>query len=415
MIRRPFSLLLLVTVLAALIGCQGGGEAQPEPVVQSDPMPRGLLVALAQFEVGPDGKVLPKPKDARLEMLVNRGKGWEVEAIEDGDSNVFHKAMVYDPGTGGPGILTVGGTGAYVKLWRKGGEGFEAETLWTEDFGGKWSRMREAEAGDILGDGRNVLAVVTHDQGVVALLAPKDGEWEVMRLDAEADTIVHEVELGDLDNDGVIEVYATPSEPNKMDGTPQPGKVVRYVPAKGEGRTVVADLGMRHAKEILVADVDADGTDELYVSIEAVEGGSLEIRRYDAGTDPARGLLIATLDDQLCRFLTPGDLDGDGKQEIVAAAYKSGLWLLKPESDPTLPWAVSSIDRASSGFEHAAIVTDLDEDGRDELYVASDNDGEIRRYDYEDGEFNRQTIHKREVPKSVFTWNLMPVDVGLID
>jgi hypothetical protein len=76
---------------------------------------------------------------------------------------------------------------------------------------------------------------------------------------------------------------------------------------------------------------------------------------------------------------------------------------------------VSSIDRASSGFEHAAIVTDLDGDGRDELYVASDNDGEIRRYDHEGGEFKRQTIHTREVPKSVFTWNLMPVEVGLVD
>jgi hypothetical protein len=358
MMRRSFSMLLLAALAATFLACGvgGGDETQPEPVAQTDPMPRGLLVALAQFEVGPDGKVLPKPKDARLEVLMNRGQGWEVVALEDGDSNVFHKAMVYDPGTGGPGILTLGGTGAFVKLWRKGAEGFEAETLWTEDFGGKWSRMRESEAGDILGDGRHVLAVATHDQGVVSLVAPAEGGWEVTRLDEEADTIVHEVELGDLDNDGVLEVYATPSEPNKLDGTPQTGKVVRYVPAKGEGRTVVADLGMRHAKEILVADVDADGTDELYVSIEAVEGGSLEIRRYDAGTDPARGMLIATLDDQLCRFLTPGDLDGDGRKEIVAAAHKSGLWLLRPESDPTLPWAVSSIDRASSGFEQALLV-----------------------------------------------------------
>ena len=31
---------------------------------------------------------------------------------------------------------------------------------------------------------------------------------------------------------------------------------------------MVADLGDRHAKEILVGDVDGDGTDELYVSVE---------------------------------------------------------------------------------------------------------------------------------------------------
>ena len=33
----------------------------------------------------------------------------------------------------------------------------------------------------------------------------------------------------------------------------------RYVPAKNEGRKVVADLGDRHATEILVADVDGEG------------------------------------------------------------------------------------------------------------------------------------------------------------
>ena len=48
------------------------------------------------------------------------------------------------------------------------------------------------------------------------------------------------------------------------------------MPAAGEGRTVVGDLGNRHAKEILVDDVDGDGTDELYVA--ADEQG--EVRRY---------------------------------------------------------------------------------------------------------------------------------------
>ena len=193
-----------------------------------------------------------------------------------------------------------------------------------------------------------------------------------------------------------------------MDGTPQPGKVVRYIPALDEGRTVVADLGDRHAKEILVADIDGDGTDELYVSVEAVSGGDVEIRRYDADTDPTGGKVIATLDDTLCRFLTAGDVDGDGSQEMVAAAFKSGLWLLRP-GEPA--WAVESIDKESSGFEHAAILTDLDEDGVDELYVASDRDGEIRRYVWRDGQAERQVIHRHTDGLSRFTWNLMPVPV----
>ncbi len=236
----------------------------------------------------------------------------------------------------------------------------------------------------------------------------RQGGFTVEELDREGNTFVHEIEIGDLTGDGTLEIYATPSEPNKMDGTPQPGKVVRYIPAVDEGRTVVADLGDRHAKEILVADIDGDGTDELYVSVEAVSGGDVEIRRYDADTDPTGGKVIATLDDTLCRFLTAGDIDGDGNQEMVAAAFKSGLWLLRP-GQPA--WSVESIDKESSGFEHAAILTDLDEDGVDELYVASDRDSEIRRYVWRDGKAERQVIHRHTDGLSRFTWNLMPAAV----
>ena len=137
----------------------------------------------------------------------------------------------------------------------------------------------------------------------------------------------------------MIEIYATPSEPNRLDGSVQSGHVTRYVPAEKEGRSVVADLGNRHAKEILVGDIDGDGRDELYVSVEASTSGSgaatrivepVEIRRYDADTDPKARNVIATLDDRLTRFLTAGDVDGDGKKEMVAAGFKSGLWLLRP-------------------------------------------------------------------------------------
>jgi len=375
---------------------------------------RGLLVALSQFEVTPAGRVLPKPKAALLEMLVPADGMWKVLSLEDEESNVFHKAMTYDAGDG-PRILTLGGTAAALKLWSKKGDEFVPEVVWRKDFGGKFSRMREAEVADLYGDGRAVLAVATHDQGVVALVSPdRDAGWKVEQIDRQQRTFVHEIEIGDLNGDGVLEVYATPSEPNLLDGRPQPGKVVRYVPAKGGERVVVADLADRHAKEILVDDVDGDGRDELYVSVEAVSGGTLEIRRYDAGTDPSGGKVVARLQDRLCRFLTAGDVEGDGRRELVAAGAKSGLWLLRPPADSKAEWKLTSIDRNSSGFEHAALLTDLDDDGADELYVASDDQGEIRRYVWRQGRFQKEVIRKRAVPDSVFTWNLNPVPLGLL-
>jgi hypothetical protein len=367
------------------------------------------VLALARFEKGDRG---PVPQPARLGILVPGRDGWTWRSVDDPASNVFHKAMAYEVEAGRTGVLTAGGTAAILKVWLPGGD---TRTLWESDFGGAFSRMRDVEVVDVYGTGSPDLVVATHDQGVVAVVSPDGaGGFRAVELDREPDTIVHEVEAGDLDGDGVVEVYATPSLPNKLDGTPQPGEVVRYVPAKGEGRTVVAALGDRHAKEILVSDVDGDGRDELYASVEAVSGGQVEIRRYDAGTDPAAGIAIASLADSLCRFLTAGDVDGDGRREMVAAAHKSGLWLLRPGADPRGEWQVELVDRESSGFEHAAVLTDLDGDGVDELYVANDKGGEVNRYVWREGTPVKTVLYTHPGGLSGFTWNIMPVPVAAL-
>nr|MCS5636699.1 VCBS repeat-containing protein [Myxococcota bacterium] len=381
-------------------------------------LPQALVLGLAQFP--PLGKGPPKPLPATMTFLVRRGGEWRVSEIEDVDSDVFHKVLAYRTPDGEQHLLSGGGTKAMLKLWRKTPQGHVAETLWEKDFGGRFSRMRDIEVGDLYGDGRQVIAIATHDQGVVALVVPEGDGYAVEELDQEADTFVHEIELGDLDGDGVLEVYATPSEPNRLDGSTQSGRVTRYVPAKGEGRVVVADLGDRHAKEIFVDDLDGDGRDELYVIVEGnydkktkALTRKLEIRRYEAGTDPAGGAVIGEFDDYLGRFLTAGDLDGDGQPELVAALKSVGVWLLRPGSDPTAPWKTELIDRESGGFEHASIIADLDADGRDELYVVSDKDAEIRRYTWEAGERRREVIHERTHGNTVFTWNIMPVPASL--
>jgi len=382
-----------------------------------DSLPSGLLLAYSQFQVV-DGKATAKPGPARLDILTREGGEWKTETVEDAQSNVFHKAMMLTPRGQAPGILSLGGSGAYVKLWRRAKGKLQASTIWHAEFGGKFNRMRDAEIADLYGDGTPTIAVATHDQGVVAVVRQRANNWRVQRIDEKKDTFVHEIEIGDLDKDGVLEVYATPSEPNKLDAEAQHGEVVRYVPKKGEGPTIVADLGKRHAKEIYVGDVDGDGTDELYVAVEALtkgRGASLEIlepveiRRYDAGTPPDAKVIIATIPDRLCRFLTAGDVDGDGKKEMVAASFSKGLWLLRPGKDPKSEWGVESIDRDSGGFEHAALLTDLDGDGTDELYVAADVQGELRRYVWARGRAKREVILKRDIPMSRMTWNIMPV------
>jgi hypothetical protein len=399
--RQRLVLLLVLPMITILAGCAKAPVA--------DPLPNGLLLSLAVLESGPSG---PVPQPAQLGILTHDGNGWSYRFIEDEDSNVFHKGMVYTPTTGESRILTAGGTKAMVKLWDPSGN---QETLWEKDFGGKFSRMRDLEVADINADGFTDIAVATHDQGVVAVLyGDGSGGFTAEELDAEPNTFVHEVEVGFFNDAATTEIYTTPSLPNKLDGTPQPGFVTRYIPGAEEIRRVVADLGDRHAKEILVEDVDGDGRDELYVSVEAVAGGRVEILRFDADTDPAEGILITSLDDTLTRFLTAGDVDGDGINEMVAAASKSGLWLLRPGGDPRAEWSIESIDRNSGGFEHASILTDLDGDGLDELYVANDDEGEVNRYVWQDGSPVRELLYTHPEGLSGFTWNIMPAPLSLI-
>jgi hypothetical protein len=422
----------LLAAAAALFACGSGEEAPPAkpapeappaavaPAPQQPPadLPRGIALALAQFQTV-DGK--PVPGAARLEFLYRKGGAWHMSSWEDEESNVFHKAMLYE-GAQGPSILSLGGTAAIVKTWTRSGETLEGTTHWREDFGGRFSRMRDAEVADLYGDGGASIAVATHDQGVVAVLRPQAaGGFEKIELDRQTDIFVHEIEIGDLDGDGVLEVYATPSEPNRLEGEEaQAGDVVRYVPATGAERAVVAALGDRHAKEILVEDVDGDGRDELYVSVEGSMGAdkrlanSVEIRRFEAETAPDAGAVIATLTDRLSRFITVGDVDGDGRKEMVVATFSSGVWLLRPGEDPNGAWKTELIDRDSKGFEHAAILTDLDGDGRDELYVASDHHKQVRRYVWDGTRLKREVIYKRPDARPIFTWNLMPLPISLI-
>lgn len=112
--------------------------------------------------------------------------------------------------------------------------------------------------------------------------------------------------------------------------------------------------------------------------------------------------MIATIDDNQCRFLCAGDVDRDGKVELVASAMTSGIWLLKEQGDGS--WRVTQIDAASSGYEHATCLADIDGDGIEEIIVASDDQGELREYKWNGTSFTKSIISP--IPKGRITWNV---------
>ena len=169
-------------------------EAPPEkptPAESSEARANGLLLAYSQFQVV-DGKATAKPGPARLDILTYEAGEWKTETVEDAQSNVFHKAMMLTPRGQAPGILTLGGSGAYVKLWRRDKGELQPSTLWHAEFGGKFNRMRDAEIADLYGDGTPAIAVATHDQGVVAVLRAVPVRGRVRRQRVPRGPVVRE-------------------------------------------------------------------------------------------------------------------------------------------------------------------------------------------------------------------------------
>ena len=271
------------------------------------------------------------------------------------------------------------------------------------------------EVGDVTGDDQPEIVVVTHDQGVVAVLSKQEENWAADTIDQKEDTFVHEVEIGDVDGDGQNEIFATPSAPNTIDGSPQPGWVVMYKHTDdGFEKSTVAESDTRHYKEILVSDVDGDGRPELYAVLEAGLGKDpkaaeqVEIQQYRFDDDgKATKQVVATLPDKQCRFLHAGDVDGDGKNELVASAFKSGVWVIRPGDGE---WATECIDPDSSGYEHASALADMDADGTPEIYVAADDQHEVRVYAWNGSEFERTMLF--DLAPGDITFGLMAVTDG---
>jgi hypothetical protein len=257
----------------------GPGPAAAAPAT----LDQALLLALSVFPAGPDGKPGKKPGDATLLILRREAGRWVHEVLQDAESNVFHKAVPFRLPGREPGLLTISGNAARLRLWRRGATGWGSETLWAPSFGGTHNRLRDMELADFDLDGQPEIVLATHDQGVVAVVNVAHREIQVRELDREPDTFVHEVEVGDLDGDGLPDILATPSHPNTLRDEPQPGQIRHYT-ADGQ-REVFVDLGDRHAKEVLIADLDTDGQPEVYASVEGRMRGralvaSVEVRRF---------------------------------------------------------------------------------------------------------------------------------------
>jgi hypothetical protein len=345
-----------------------------------------LLLSEARFFTR-DGKPVLRP--ATLEILTPHEDGWRAETLTDQDGAVFHKAMLHDggiltisggaPGSGQPGLF---------KHWVRTDSGWQYKRLYAAAWEGRINRFRDFEIGDVDGDGSAEVVIGTHDQGVIAVLdgVLQGSQQRAQQLFSEPDTYVHEIELGDMDGDGLLEIFASRSEPNSSVHS-QGGTVEMF---RFDGETYVREQlwsdSSTHIKEILAADMDGDGRTELFAAVEAQRDGDeaqslvqvIQFERDEEGTVGWKHL--ASLEDEGMRFMTAHDVDGQGAKELFLSPRNSGLFLL-PWSSTEVPEA-QNFESLSGGFEHAISVLDIDGDGRAELYVADDLTKAVYRYSW---------------------------------
>ena len=379
-----------------------GGNADSNRAI-NDPIKRekspAILMVQSVFERDAAGKIAPGP--AVLSLFRKDGNQFTEERILDPESNVFHKAMPFEGG-----ILTVGGEQAIVKKWTHDGAKWNGKTLWQRKWDGKFNRMRDVALGDLTGDGQDEMVIATHDMGVVGVGVKKEGTWAFTEYGLVADTFVHEVEIGDLEGDGKMEFYVTPSERNRANLTAQPGGVVRYDFQDGSFvSSKVAQWFDTHAKEITVSKVGGEKS-RLFAVKEASKTQPVQVVELTKGPDGwQESVLVSLSGEKQARFLVVGDCDHDGAEEMVIAGMNTGLWLL--DKDENEKWTVKIIDGTSGGFEQATHLADLDGDGKIEIYVASEKKGQprqLRQYRWDGEHFQRNIIATLEGMGLV--WNL---------
>lgn len=211
------------------------------------------------------------------------------------------------------------------------------------------------------------------------------GPIQFQRHDIDDFPAGYQVAVGDINGDGKPDVIALSTDADRVDWYENPGWT----------RHPVA----RTDKNIDLALHDVDGCGRLEIALasgfyfnESRRGGA--IAWLSRPTTPGQAWQLHPIAvAPVVHRLRWGDLDGDGKAELIhAPVFGPGsdgardpkpahLWAFRPPHDPAAsPWDPWKIDETLTVL-HGIHVADLDGDGRDEILTASFEG--VFRFDYE--------------------------------
>ena len=184
--------------------------------------------------------------------------------------------------------------------------------------------------------------------------------WDLTILDADvpADSL-DGFTAGDIDNDGNVEII-----------TGGNGALLWYRPATRE-RGVIAE--MRCHVGIAIEDLDGDGKLEVVI---CDSDPAKHLYWFKAGKTLSDPWQRFTIDDDLvgaAHDIVFGDIDGDGRRELVVDAVYSnstGIFVYKPGADVRTIWRKHTV--ATGRALEGTAIADLDGDSRPEIISGPD-------------------------------------------
>jgi hypothetical protein len=267
------------------------------------------------------------------------------------------------------GTAEVSGT---VRLWRNDGGD---PLTWTEQVIADPPGAAGVDLADLDGDGR--LDVV------FTLIAPRNKivwrqnlggdpiQWAALTIASDW-PYTYEMETGDINGDGHIDVVAARYEPGEIAWWENSGTV----PIVWTQHMV--DLNQSGAQSVRCADFDQDGNTDLAVAAATV---NRFLVYWSDGANPP-GWTVQVIDSTATTPLSvwPGDIDGDGDQDIAGIWWENHIAWWRNDGGSPVTWTKQVVCETAYGG-HGVCIADMNGDGRLDILGACIEAGKMAWYE----------------------------------